>query len=114
MTPEAITAYAALVVTVVTSIVVPQILRRRAARAALDGNKVASWQGLTSALQDERDDLRKRLDAVEGDYKKRMLELEAEYTRQLTEARSRIKMLEDEVAELYRRLYSHPARPPEQ
>lgn len=105
MTPEEITAWAAVAVTLLTSLIVPAFLRRRKAAREAGSNEVVSWQGITTVLQNERDDLRKRLDVVENDYKRRLRELDVDYKRQLDEATERIKQLEAEVADLYRRLY---------
>lgn len=109
MTPETLTAIAAVVVSIISSFVVPIFLKRRAAHRAEDSTEVVSWKGITSVLQTERDDLRRRLETLEDTYKRRLNLLEEDYVRQLGDAKDRIKQLESEVADLYRRLYQQGA-----
>lgn len=111
MAPETVTAYAALVITIITSLIVPYVIKKRKDRKEDAVTELASWQGLTKALQGERDDLRKRLDGVETEYKRRMDVMEAEYQSRLDAALERIKQLEGEVADLYRRLYQRGPQP---
>lgn len=119
MTPEQITLFIGVGLTVVTGIISPAYLRWKAKQKEDSGTGVVSWQGITTVLQKERDDLRRRIEEMEAenkawkvsmdqDYARRLHELEAEYQRQLTAANLRIQQLEGEVADLYRRLYQHP------
>lgn len=105
MTPETLTAIAAVIVSIISSFVIPIFMKRRAATRAADSTEVVSWKGITNVLQTERDDLRRRLETQEDLFKRRMNVLEEDYLRQLNDAKDRIKQLESEVADLYRRLY---------
>lgn len=111
MSPVDITAVVGVIVTVVTSLVVPWVLRRRQGRRSQDATEVASWTNLTTALQKERDALQGRLDKIDAEYRARMAAVVEDYSRelrelttQLTAARLRITTLENEVGELYARL----------
>lgn len=111
MSPVDITAMAGVVVTVISSVIVPWVLRRRAEHHDVDAIEVASWTGLTMALQRERDALQARVDKIDAEYREKMAALAEDYRRQLAEvntqltaARSRISTLENEVTDLYVRL----------
>jgi septal ring factor EnvC (AmiA/AmiB activator) len=111
VTPVDITAVVGVIVTVVTSLIVPWVLRRRAARRSQDATSVASWTNLTSALQKERDALQRRLDAADAEYRAKMAALAEDHARelrdittQLAAAQQEIRTLKAEVADLYQQL----------
>jgi len=110
MSPVELTTIGLAVATVISSIVVPWVLRRRAAALAASDTQVVSWQSITAVLQKERDLLRDQLDAAAGENRRRIAELDADYSAQLNEARRRITGLEAEVARLRDRLrqYNDP------
>lgn len=111
MDPIALSAIGAVVVSVITSIALPYLRNRKKNVESIDATKVVSWQSLTSAIQKERDDLRKELDGIEAEYRIKFRALEEDYNSQLTAARTRIQQLENEVAQLSIRLYRNQAPP---
>lgn len=110
MSPVELTTIGLAVATVISSVVVPWVLRRRAARLAASDTQVVSWQSITAVLQEERNELKRQLDAAAGENRRRIAELDHEYNAQLTEQRRRITALEAEVARLRDRLrqYNDP------
>lgn len=104
MGPVEITSIAAVIVTVLTSLVVPYWLRRRQEQQAGDATGLQSWQSVTAVLQRERDELKAQIAHAEQDCRDRVKALDEDYTRQLTAARTRIGHLETEVATLYEKL----------
>lgn len=108
MTPVEITSVLGVLATVVASLVVPWILRRRRKAEISTATEVASWQGITKVLQAERDALRIDRDSIEREYKAKLRALDDDYQRQVSVCRQRITQLEAEVAGLYVRLYQPP------
>jgi len=117
-----LTAVFGVIVAFATGVVVPVVLRRRAARLdalkASADTEVVSWTSLNKAItleRDrstmERDKLRKELDQVEDEHRRKIRDLEADYTKQLAAAKDRITALEAEVDGLYRRLYGREPDP---
>jgi ribosomal protein S4 len=110
MSPVELTTIGLAVATVISSILVPWVLRRRAARLAASDTNVVSWQSITAVLQEERDKLRSQLDAAAEQNRRKIAELDADYGSQLQAARTRLTALETEVARLRDRLreYNDP------
>lgn len=118
MGPVEITAIAAVIVTVLTSLVVPYWLRRRQENAAGDATGLQSWQSVTAVLRSElnavkaeRDELKRQIVVTEEDCRARIRSLDADYSTQVTTARTRITNLESEVARLYVRIGRQEQRP---
>ena len=114
MTPVEITAIAGVTVSIITSLLVPFLLHRRAAKRAAADTEVVSWQSITAVLQRERDELRAQLDKLQGENRRIVRELDADYSAQLLNARRRITQLETEVAILRDELRRHGIDPPTQ
>jgi predicted nuclease with TOPRIM domain len=93
-------------------VIVPWLLRRRAAQRELSDTTVVSWQSITKVLQAERDDLRAQLDTIQSESRARIRELDEECTGQLLTARRRITLLEAEVMQLHERLRRYEAQSP--
>jgi hypothetical protein len=104
VSPVELTAVAAVIISLTTSILVPWLLRRRAASRAASDTNIVSWQSITTVLQKERDALREQLDTSQGETRRTIRQLDEEYSTQLFTARRRITQLEAEVATLYERL----------
>jgi predicted nuclease with TOPRIM domain len=104
VSPVELTAISAVVISLTTSLLVPWLLRRRAAARASSDTNVVSWQSITAVLQKERDTLREQLDTDQGVTRRTIRQLDEEYSAQLFTARRRITQLESEVATLYERL----------
>ena len=118
MSAADLTAAFGVLVALATGVVLPVILRRRAAIKATADTEVVSWTSLNKAItleRDrstmERDKLRKELDQVEDEHRRKIRDLEADYTKQLAAAKDRITALEAEVDGLYRRLYGREPDP---
>lgn len=62
MTPELLTSITGVAVAVIAGIVVPRWLAHREQGTIEEQQTTASWAGITQALQEERDNLQKRLD----------------------------------------------------
>lgn len=104
MTPVELTTIGLAVATVISSVVVPWLLRRRQDAAAASGTNVVSWQSITAVLQKERDQLKEQVDTAAAENRRKIAELDADYTAQLGAARQRITALEGEVLRLRERL----------
>lgn len=111
MTPELVTIIGGVAVAILTSIVAPILIRRRQVKMDEASAGLASWQGLTNALQKERDDLKLRVDKIERAHEERIRAMEADHARQMKVAEDRISALEKELSKLYRRLYGSDDRP---
>jgi hypothetical protein len=98
MTVTEATVIAGVVISLITSMVVPFILHRRAEARLRSDTNIVSWQSITSVLQKERDALREQLDEVRGETRRTIHQLDEEYAIQLLTARQRITQLESEVA----------------
>lgn len=105
MSPELLTAIGALIVSIVTTIGAPVYIRRKAAQNELDATDLKSWQSVTGALEKERDKLLERVNKLEHDHNQKLADLKSTHEREMGEAKERIRQLENEVADLYRRLY---------
>lgn len=104
MTPVELTTIGLAIATVISSVIVPFLLRRRAARLAATDTNIVSWQSITAVLQKERDSLREQLDEVQAQSRARIRQLDEEYSAQLLIARRRITQLESDVQVLTDRL----------
>ncbi len=78
MTPSDITTFIGVVVAIISSVVVPWVLRRRARSDIADATDLASWQGIVATLKEEREDVRSQMKAVEAKYEARILAMEQE------------------------------------
>jgi hypothetical protein len=103
MTPTETVAIVSVITTVVASLVVPWLLRRRAALKSVSDTEVVSWQSITAVLQKERDVLRSQLDVIQGENRKTIRDLDTDYANQLVVARQRITQLEAEMARILER-----------
>ena len=78
MTPADITAFIGIVVAIISSVVVPWLLRRRARTDIADATDLASWQGIVANLKEERSDVRSQMRAMEAKYEARITAMEQE------------------------------------
>jgi len=116
------TAILGALATVISTVIVPAILRRRKAIRDNSSGQLANWQSFTSSLdQDrrdvrkERDELQEKLDTVTADHRRRIEESDADHSRQLQEldakwrakdviSDKRIASLERDLARVYAEL----------
>ncbi len=119
LNPVDITSVVLAITTVLTSLVIPPILRRRRSAETAEDRKVVSWKGITAVLQQERDRLAAELGeaettaranarAVDAEHRAEVHALKAEHAVQLGAARDRIKQLEAERNDPAQRLYRQP------
>lgn len=83
MGPVEVTTIAALIITILTSLVVPWWLRRRQGTEDIDETGLRSWQSVTHILQEERDDLKRQIVANEDQYRLQRRALESDCNKQL-------------------------------
>jgi Tfp pilus assembly protein PilV len=99
-----------------SSVGVPVYLNRKKDNAQAEAANLQSWQGLTAAMQAERDGALRRLREMEAEYADKFHKLEAGYVekfhkleadcnRRVDAANSRVQQLEAEVTGLYRRIH---------
>jgi hypothetical protein len=100
-----------LVVALLTGIGFPLYLVRKKDRAKAAEEGLVSWIEITKVLQKERDQLQARVQTVEKECEDKIRIAESVWQRKLDDANSRIRYLENEVDELYRRLYNRPKEP---
>jgi hypothetical protein len=122
MNATEITAWGGLVVAVIAGIIIPWIFRRKnqmqkdiedrrleEEKRRLEEEKsgstaVLNWTNFTTALQAERNDLRKQLDEIEGRHRQQLKDVEETWEARNTLLRARVTELETDVATLERRL----------
>jgi hypothetical protein len=120
--PTEITAWGGLILLALTGIAIPWWNRRRDAAAKLRDDEreeearklaevektgtaaVLNWTNFTSALQAERNELRKQLDEIEGRHRQQLKDVEQSWEERNTLLRARITELETDMASLERRL----------
>jgi archaellum component FlaC len=113
MSATELTAYIGLVVAVVSTIVIPWVLRRRKAHSSAGKADTLNWANMNRSLAEREVRLQKRLDEIDADYIDRIKTIRndfedqlhaerARYETNLQDARTRIQELEQEVATLRR------------
>lgn len=112
MTPVEITSVLAVIVTALSSVVVPLLLRRRQTKQDSASTELVSWQGITTVLQKERDQLRSELTGVEDEFRRKIAVMKDDHAKQMAQAQERITELERMVADLSTRLYQYQYQTP--
>jgi hypothetical protein len=97
VTPVEITSVFAVIVTALSPVMVPLLLRWRQTKQDNASTELVSWQGITTVLQKERDQLRAELTGVEDEFKKKIAVMKDEHAREMNQARERIGELERTV-----------------
>lgn len=90
MSPTELTGFLTLGVLFVSAIVVPAWLRHRAQGTSEERQSVASWQGITTALQKERDALQDRLDSRDAAYDARLTLVRKEFEEEITKLKAKV------------------------
>lgn len=105
-TPTEWTTVAGVIVGSIGTVALPVWLQRRKAHQDADSTILTSWQQMTAAMREERDELRQRLDDSETRHRRQVQELEQDWDRKLVKAQQRITQLEQEI-EVLRRMIRH-------
>jgi hypothetical protein len=103
VTPTEITQYLTVGVLFLSTIFIPEYLRRRRLGTATERQSEASWQSLTKAYQEERDSLQKRLDSRDKVYAEQLRLVEADFENKVHDLEATIAELRTEVRILRRR-----------
>jgi chromosome segregation ATPase len=98
-TPVALTSGALAVAAMITALT-PIYLRYRNSQLKAASESLVSWEGLTHALQEERDRLQVRLDESERHFQERTAAIEADWAAKLEVERARITDLNGEITRL--------------
>ncbi len=122
MTPADITAIIGTAIALLTSVIVPWVLRRRQSADIASATDLASWQGIVANLKEEREAVKKeredlrgqlkvleveykaRIAAVEKECRDRMTALEADYTAKIAILAAENAHQQEEIAALSVRL----------
>lgn len=122
MTPADITAIIGTAIALLTSVIVPWVLRRRQTADIASATDLASWQGIVANLKEEREEVKReredlrgqlkvleveykaRIAAVEQEFRDRMRAVEADYTAKIAVLAAENAHQQEEIAGLSVRL----------
>jgi hypothetical protein len=99
-----ITLYAGTLISFIGVLAIPAYLRHRQKAKAGDRTAVASWEGITRTLQEERDRLQAKLDAKDALHQEEMRRRDQEWQTKVDALSARIAQQQTEIDNLYRRL----------
>jgi len=94
MTPADITAIIGTAIALVTSVIVPWLLRRRQSADIASATDLASWQGIVVNLKEEREEVKREREDLRGQLKALEVEYKARITAVEKECRDRMAALE--------------------
>lgn len=94
MTPADITAIIGTAIALLTSVIVPWVLRRRQSADIASATDLASWQGIVANLKEEREEVKREREDLRGQLKALQVEYKAHITAVEKECQDRITALE--------------------
>lgn len=99
-----ITLYAGTVISFISMVLVPAVLRRRAQARSSDKTNLVSWEAITARLEKERDRLQARLDQEDARHAEDIRRRESEWQAKIDQLNARLVQQQVEIDTLYRRL----------